>query len=140
MDAILRMGQARLCPPTVDQRAAARAVDTPAEYFEIVLAEYDCRRRLLFDRLQAMGVECKLPKGAFYMIARLPVDDADDFALWLLKEHRHNGSTVMIAPGAGFYATPGLGNDEVRIAYVLNCKDLEQAMDALEAGLTAYCR
>jgi aspartate aminotransferase len=138
MDAILRMGQARLCPPTVDQRAAARAVDTPEEYFETVLSEYDCRRNLLFNRLQTMGVECKLPEGAFYMIARLPVDDADDFAVWLLREHRHNGSTVMIAPAAGFYATPGLGKNEVRIAYVLNCNDLEHAMDALEAGLGTY--
>ncbi len=138
MSAILRFGQARLCPPTVDQIAAAHAVDTPPSYFEEVLAEYDCRRRLLHRRLMEMGVECRLPAGAFYMVARLPVQDADHFAAWLLKEHRHEGTTVMIAPANGFYATPGLGTSEARLAYVLNCADLERAMDALAAGLATY--
>jgi len=138
LSSILRFGQARLCPPTVDQIAAANAVDTPADYFAAVLEEYDCRRKLLHRRLSDMGVECKLPGGAFYMVARLPVADADHFATWLLKEHRHEGTTVMIAPANGFYATPGLGQNEARLAYVLNCGDLDRAMDALAAGLEAY--
>ncbi len=138
LDSVLRLGQARLCPPTVDQLAAARAVDTPPSYFEEVLKEYDDRRRLLFDRLKNMGVQCKLPSGAFYLIARLPVKSADDFAIWLLREHRYNGTTVMIAPAEGFYATPGLGRREARLAYVLCCKDIEKAMDSFEAGLKAY--
>lgn len=140
MSSIMRFGQARLCPPTVDQIAAANAVDTPASYFEKVLEEYDCRRRLLHRRLCEMGVECRLPGGAFYMIARLPVADADHFAAWLLKEHRHDGTTVMIAPANGFYATPGLGRNEARLAYVLNCGDIDRAMDALASGLAAYAR
>ena len=138
LSSILRFGQARLCPPTVDQIAAANAVDTPADYFAAVLEEYDCRRKLLHRRLSDMGVECKLPGGAFYMVARLPVADADHFATWLLKEHRYEGTTVMIAPANGFYATPGLGQNEARLAYVLNCGDLDRAMDALAAGLEAY--
>jgi len=138
LDSILRLGQARLCPPTVDQLAAARAVDIPPSYFEEVLKEYDDRRRLLHGRLRNMGVQCKLPSGAFYLIARLPVESADDFAAWLLKEHRHNGTTVMIAPADGFYAPPGLGRNEARLAYVLRCEDIERAMDSFEAGLRAY--
>jgi len=138
LDSILRLGQARLCPPTVDQLAAARAVDIPPSYFEEVLKEYDDRRRLLHGRLRNMGVQCKLPSGAFYLIARLPVESADDFAAWLLKEHRHNGTTVMIAPADGFYATPGLGSNEARLAYVLCREDIERAMDSFEAGLRAY--
>ncbi|MBN1423085.1 pyridoxal phosphate-dependent aminotransferase [Candidatus Fermentibacteria bacterium] len=138
MNSILRFGQARLCPPTVDQIAAAAAVDTPPEYFERVIEEYDCRRRLLHQRLLGMGVDCKLPGGAFYMVARLPVADADHFAAWLLTDHRHEGTTVMIAPANGFYATPGLGQSEARLAYVLNCGDIDRAMDSLAAGLEAY--
>jgi len=138
MDAILRLGQARLCPPTVDQIAAMHAIDTPQSYFDEVLAEYDSRRKLLHRRLNSMGVECKLPGGAFYMVARLPVPSADDFAAWLLKEHRHENSTVMIAPAEGFYATPGLGTNEARLAYVLNCDDLSKAMDSFEVALKRY--
>lgn len=138
MAAVMRLGQARLCPPTVDQIAAARAVDTPQSYFDDVLSEYDARRHLLYRRLKNMGVGCKLPGGAFYMIARLPVKDADDFAAWLLREHRYQGTTVMIAPAEGFYATPGLGRNEARLAYVLCCEDLEKAMDSFEAALDTY--
>ncbi|MCU0612018.1 MAG: pyridoxal phosphate-dependent aminotransferase [Candidatus Eisenbacteria bacterium] len=140
MNSILRFGQARLCPPTVDQIAAGNAVDTPQEYFNKVIEEYDCRRRLLYRRLTEMGVECRLPGGAFYMVARLPVANADHFAAWLLKEHRHEGTTVMIAPANGFYATPGLGQDEARLAYVLNCGEIDRAMDALATGLQRYAQ
>jgi aspartate aminotransferase len=140
MNSILRFGQARLCPPTVDQIAAGNAVDTPQEYFNKVIEECDCRRRLLYRRLTEMGVECRLPGGAFYMVARLPVANADHFAAWLLKEHRHEGTTVMIAPANGFYATPGLGQDEARLAYVLNCGEIDRAMDALATGLQRYAQ
>ena len=139
LDATLKMGQARLCPPTIDQLAAEGACATPASYFDEVAAEYTRRRDLVFAELQKMEhVFSKKSHGAFYCIAKIPVDDADRFCQWMLEEFDHEGETVMMAPASGFYATKGLGRDEVRIAYVLNCEALERAMKALAAGLVAY--
>lgn len=137
--AFLRLGQSRLCPPTVDQLAAQAAVDTPADYFRAVRDEYRARRDLLCRELCSIEqVFCLTPKGAFYTIARLPVDDAEEFARFLLEEFSYEGETVMVAPAAGFYATPGAGRNEVRIAYVLNTTDLARAMVVLRHGLAAY--
>ncbi|MFO7638262.1 MAG: pyridoxal phosphate-dependent aminotransferase [bacterium] len=139
MATALKFGQARLCPPTVDQLAALAAISTPASYFEAVRAEYRARRDLLTRELCAMpGVFCQVPRGAFYTVARLPIDDAEEFATWLLRDFNLDGETVMLAPAAGFYATPGLGRDEVRIAYVLNTTELARAMTVLRRALEAY--
>jgi len=141
LDACLRMGQARLCPPTMEQLAAARAVDTAPEYLERVHAEYLARRDAVAEELACIdGVTAPLPGGAFYAMAKLPVDDADDFCRWLLEEFEDDGETVMLAPAAGFYATPGLGRDEVRIAFVLNVESMRRAMRILKSGLDAYRR
>ncbi|RMH73095.1 MAG: pyridoxal phosphate-dependent aminotransferase [Gemmatimonadetes bacterium] len=136
---ILKMGQARLCPPTIEQIAAKAALDTPNSYFEEVLQEYQTRRNLVYEALRDIpGVICEKPRGAFYVIAKLPVENAEDFAIYLLEHVHVNNETVMIAPAAGFYATPGVGQDEVRIAYVLNTKDLANAMSILKIGLEQY--
>ncbi len=141
MATVLKFGQARLCPPTVDQIAATAAMSVPDSYFEAVRAEYVKRRDLTCDALAAIpGVICQKPRGAFYTVAKLPVDDAERFAVFLLEKFELDGETVMVAPAAGFYATPGAGRDEVRIAYVLNTADLEKAMRAFAAGLEAYNR
>lgn len=139
LDAAMKFAQARLSPPSFAQILGEAAVDLPADYFDEVHAEYNKRRDLLVARLQAMqGVKCPMPGGAFYAIAQLPVDDSEKFCQWLLEEFSHNGSTVMMAPAAGFYATPGKGRNEVRLAYVLNTDDINGAMDCLEAALKAY--
>ena len=139
MAAILKAGQARLCPPTLGQHLGAGLMDVPASYMTEVIGEYEGRRDLVFDALSTMpGVGLLKPEGAFYVCARFPVDDADRFAQYLLEEFDHNGETVMMAPAEGFYATPGLGRDEARIAYVLNKDDLRGAMAALGQGLSAY--
>jgi len=135
----MRYAMARLSPPSFGQIAGEAAIDTPAEYFETAYNEYLMRRNYLVERLNKMkGVFCPLPKGAFYTIAHLPVDDAEKFATWLLSDFNYNGQTVMLAPASGFYATPGLGKTEVRIAYVLNINDLKHALDCIEEGLKAY--
>jgi len=135
----LKMGQARLCPPTIDQLAAQGAVDTDPSYFEEMAREYSHRRDVVYEALRGMpGVVAQKSHGAFYTVAKLPVDDADRFCQWMLEEFEHDGETVMMAPASGFYATPGFGKDEVRIAYVLQPEDLERAMAALAAGLLAY--
>lgn len=135
----LKFGQARLSPPTFGQIAGEAALDTPQSYFDDVQSEYIKRRDYVVSRLNQMeGVVCPKPKGAFYAIAKLPVDDAEKFCQWLLEDFSHEGSTVMLAPASGFYSTPGKGLDEVRIAYVLNLNDLEKAMDCLENGLSIY--
>ena len=137
--AALRMAQGRLSPPGLAQLAAAGLGDVPAEYFESVATEYQHRRDVLFDGLTGIpGVFVRKPEGAFYFVVRLPVDDAEEFAKFLLAEFEHQGATVMIAPAAGFYATPGLGHDEARIAYVLNADDLRRAVAVLAAALPAY--
>jgi aspartate aminotransferase len=139
MATILKFGQARLCPPTVDQLAAQEAAKIPPAYFEQVKAEYRRRRDVLCDELEKIpGVEFVRPRGAFYLIAGLPVDDAERFAIFMLEQFRLDNETVMVAPGNGFYATPGLGKNEVRIAYVLKCEDLVRAVAVLRAGLEAY--
>ena len=135
----LKFGQARLSAPTLEQIGAEAAIDTPASYFEKVIKEYSARRDLVIAALNKMhGVLCPNPSGAFYCIARLPVDDADRFCQWLLESFEYNNETVMMAPASGFYATKGLGKNEVRIAYVINQKDLNSAMICLEKALKVY--
>jgi aspartate aminotransferase len=139
MAAIMRFGQARLCPPSVEQFACTALTEVPASYLAGVNAEYQKRRDTVYAALAAMpGVVVRKPEGAFYICARLPVDDTNAFAEWLLEEFELNGETVMVAPADGFYATPGLGRDEVRIAYVLEVPVLERAMKCLAAALAAY--
>jgi len=139
MAAILRFGQARLCPPSIEQHACTALTEVPASYIAGVNAEYQKRRDTVVAALAAMpGVLVRKPEGAFYICARLPVDDANAFAEWLLKDFALDGETVMVAPADGFYATPGLGRDEVRIAYVLEVPLLERAMKCLAAALVAY--
>ncbi|PZF72372.1 pyridoxal phosphate-dependent aminotransferase [Taibaiella soli] len=139
LDAAMKFAQARLSPPSFAQILGEAAVDLPADYFDEVHAEYNSRRDLLVKRLQAMeGVTCPMPGGAFYAMAKLPVENSDKFCQWLLEEFSHNGATVMMAPGSGFYASTGKGNNEVRLAYVLNLEDINAAMDCLEAALKAY--
>jgi len=139
LTAVLKFAQARLSPPTFEQILGEAACDLPDNYFDTVLAEYASRRDLLVKRLQAMdGVTCPNPGGAFYAMAKLPVDSSENFCQWLLESFEHEGATVMMAPASGFYATPGLGKDEVRLAYVLNEEAINKAMDCLEAALKAY--
>jgi aspartate aminotransferase len=135
----LKFAQARLSPPSLGQIVGEAALDTPGEYFEQVSREYFERRNLMVAMLNKMeGVVCPMPKGAFYTTVRLPVTDADKFSEWLLSDFQHDNQTVMLAPASGFYSTPGLGKDEVRIAYVLNRDDLKNALDCLEKALKVY--
>lgn len=139
IDAAMKFAQARLSPPSFEQILGEAAVDLPANYFDAVHAEYTARRDLLVKRLEAIaGVTCPLPGGAFYAMAKLPVDSAEKFCQWLLEDFSHNGATVMMAPAAGFYATKGKGVDEVRLAYVLNTDDINAAMDCLEVAIGEY--
>lgn len=139
LSAGLRLGQARLCPPTLEQMAAKAAVNTPPSYFDEVVSEYKKRRDVVFEELGTIpGVVALKPQGAFYTIVKLPVDDADKFSAWLLNEFSLEGETVMLAPANGFYATPGKGNDEVRIAFVLNVNDMRRSMKILHAALQVY--
>lgn len=139
LDAVMRFAQARLCPPAMAQIAGEAAVDLPEHYFDGPKAEYLRRRDLLVSRLNAMeGVFCPNPGGAFYTMARLPIDDCDRFCQWLLESFSWNNQTVMMAPGTGFYGTPGLGKQEVRLAYVLKEADIAAAMDCLEQALKVY--
>jgi aspartate aminotransferase len=141
LDAVMKFAQARLSPPSFAQIAGEAAIDLPANYFDTTKAEYKSRRDLIVQRLNAMdGVFCPNPGGAFYAIAKLPIDNADIFCQWLLEEFNHNQATVMLAPATGFYSTLGLGKQEVRLAYVLNKTDIAAAMDCLEAALKAYPR
>lgn len=135
----LKFGMARLCPPALGQIAAEASLDTPIEYFQSVYDEYIRRRNFMVETLNRIpGVICPMPKGAFYSIVRLPVDDADKFAQWLLEEFEYKNETVMLAPASGFYFTPGLGKNEVRIAYVININDLKKALDILAVALKVY--
>ncbi len=136
---VLRYAEARLSPPGLGQLLGEYLIDTEEQYFTDVKTEYVRRRDYLVGRLQAMpGVVCPRPDGAFYVFAKLPIDNSDRFCRWLLEEFSHEGKTVMLAPGAGFYATPGLGLNEVRLAYVLNLDDLAAAMDVLAKALEVY--
>ena len=135
----LKFAQARLSPGMVEQIAGTAAVDTPDSYFEAVNKEYTLRRDTLVSRLNAIdGVFCPNPGGAFYVVAKFPIDDADVFCQWMLESFSNNGETVMMAPATGFYSTPGSGKNEVRMAYVLNTDDLNKAMDCLEIALKEY--
>lgn len=139
LGAAMKFAQARLSPPSFAQILGEAAVDLPADYFDGVHAEYTARRDLLVKRLEAMdGVKCPLPGGAFYAIAQLPVKNGEKFCQWLLESFSYKGATVMMAPAAGFYATPGKGKNEVRLAYVLNMDDINSAMDCLEVALKEY--
>jgi len=137
--AAMKFAQARLSPPTFGQILGEAAIDLPSDYFDAIHAEYNSRRDLLVNRLNAIpGVICPMPRGAFYAIAQLPVDDAEQFCQWLLESFSYNGATVMMAPAAGFYSTPGKGKSEVRLAYVLNKDAINNAMDCLEVALKEY--
>ena len=139
MAAAMKFAQARLSPPTFGQIGAEAALDTPKSYFDEVQKEYVERRNFLVDALNKMeGVFCPKPSGAFYCIARLPIDDADTFCQWLLESFEYEGQTVMLAPATGFYSTPGAGINEVRLAYVLNKEALKNAMICLEKALKVY--
>ena len=139
MDAILRFGQARLCPPTLGQYACTALTDVPPSYVEGVVARYEKRRDTVFSALEAMpGVVVRKPEGAFYMCGRLPVDDANGLAEFLVRDFDVEGETVVIAPADGFYATPGLGRDEARIAYVLDEPKLRRALAIIAKALEAY--
>ncbi|ARC85184.1 beta-eliminating lyase family protein [Clostridium argentinense CDC 2741] len=136
---ILKICQARLCVPTIEQLATANLVNTPKDYFVKVKAEYEARRNILFEKLsQISGVTCEKPTGAFYVMVKLPIKDSEDFAKWMLTEFNHNNKTVMFAPAEGFYATEGLGKDEIRISYCLNTEALKDAMDIFALGLEKY--
>jgi aspartate aminotransferase len=138
-DAAMKFAQARLSPPGLAQIMGEAAVDLPDNYFEGPKAEYLARRDLLVKRLNNMeGVFCPNPGGAFYAMARLPIDDSDKFCQWLLESFSFNNQTVMLAPATGFYGTPGLGKNEVRLAYVLNLNAITAAMDCLEKALQKY--
>lgn len=139
MASALKFAQARLSPPSYGQIGAEGALDTPQSYFDGVKKEYIARRDFVVDALNKIpGVFCPKPSGAFYCIARLPIDNADKFCQWLLEEFEHNKQTVMLAPATGFYSTPGSGINEVRIAYVLNLEDLNNAMICLKEALVKY--
>ena len=135
----LKFAQARLSPPTFGQIAAEEAINTPDSYFKKVLAEYHDRRQVVVESINKIpGCFCPEPGGAFYAMARLPIDDSDKFCQWLLEDFSFEGQTVMLAPATGFYSTKGRGLDEVRISYVLNVKDLTNAMKCLEEALKVY--
>ena len=137
--AVMKFCQARLSPPLLGQIVAEASIDVPASYLEGVYDEYIDRRNFLIQGLNSIpGVYSPMPMGAFYTVAALPVDDSEKFCLWCLKEFRHNGATVMMAPASGFYTTPGAGRNQVRIAYVLNKEDMAKALDCLRHALEQY--
>ena len=139
LESALKLAQARLCPPMVEQRAATAALTAPAEYVERVRECYEKRRNTLIRAMQRIpGVRCSMPKGAFYFVADLPVDDAERFALFMLRDFNLEGNTVMFAPAEDFYVSKGLGRTQARFAYVINEEELEMAARCLEAGLKAY--
>lgn len=139
LSAVMKFAQARLSPPSFGQILAEAAVDLPPDFFETTKAEYKLRRDIIVKRLNDMpGVFCPNPGGAFYAMAKLPIDDADDFCQWLLESFSFKNKTVMLAPATGFYGTAGLGKNEVRLAYVLNVNALNDAMDCLQVALKQY--
>lgn len=136
---LMKIAQGRLCVSTVDQVGSAALFRLPKSYYDEVKAEYNGRRDVVYEELMKIpGVVCQKPGGAFYLTAKLPVDDVEDFLVFLLTEFEDNGETVMFAPAAGFYATPGLGKDEMRIAYVLNKEDMRRGTELIKLGLEAY--
>jgi aspartate aminotransferase len=139
MGAAMKFAQARLSPPTFGQMASMYALETPQEYFDGVVAEYVERRDILIDGLNTIpGVVCPKPKGAFYCIAQLPIDDSDRFCQWMLEHFEHNNQTVMMAPATGFYSRPEPGKQQVRLAYVLNKESLRNAVEVLRVALSVY--
>ncbi|MDH7515313.1 MAG: pyridoxal phosphate-dependent aminotransferase [Bacteroidota bacterium] len=139
MGAFLRFGQARLCTATLEQIGSAALVDAGSKYFAPMIDEYRRRRDATYEELMKIpGVVCRKPSGAFYIMARLPVDDADAFAAWMLSDFHDGNETTMIAPGSGFYATPGRGKDEARLAYVLAAEECRRAIEILGRGIEAY--
>ena len=139
LDTTMKFAQARLSPPSFAQILGEAAIDLPDNYFDTTKAEYKLRRNTIVKRLNSMpGVFCPNPGGAFYAMAKLPIDDSDKFCQWLLETFSYEGQTVMLAPATGFYGTPGLGKQEVRLAYVLNTDAINAAMDCLEKALEAY--
>lgn len=139
MSTAMKFAQARLSPPTLAQVLGEATLDVQAEYLQEAITEYDERRKLLTETLKTIpGVNCPVPNGAFYAFVGLPIDDADRFCQWLLESFELNGESIMLAPGTGFYATEGLGKNQVRMAYVLNKKDLGNALDILRAALEVY--
>ncbi|MFN8240367.1 MAG: pyridoxal phosphate-dependent aminotransferase [Bacteroidales bacterium] len=135
----MKFAQARLSPPGLGQVVGEASIDTPDDYFAEVNSEYTARRNFMVEALNRMpGVYCPKPKGAFYTVVKLPVDDADRFAQWLLEDFEYRNQTVMVAPASGFYSTPGSGKNEVRIAYVLKTDDLKAAMETLAEALKVY--
>jgi len=139
IEAALKLAQARLSPPTLAQIAGEAALQTPASYFEKVIKEYVERRNILIKHLSRIpGVICPVPKGAFYALVELPIDDSDKFCQWMLESFSYENKTIMMAPATGFYASPGLGKKEVRIAYVLRKEAIVEAVKCLEEGLKQY--
>lgn len=139
LSSAMKLAQARLCPPMIEQDVATAALSAPLDYVESVRVEYEERRNTLIKAMQRIpGVRCSMPKGAFYFVADLPVDDAEKFALFMLRDFNYDGNTVMFAPAEDFYVTKGLGRTQARIAYVLKKEDLVLAARCLEEGLKAY--
>ncbi len=136
---IMRFAQARLCPPTVDQIAAVMAFESGADYIEKTVEEYRRRREVAYRQISSIeGAFSPKTEGAFYQMIELPIADTEEFALWLLKDFRINGATVMVAPGQGFYATPKIGSNQIRVAYVLNSQKLVKALEILKAGVEEF--
>lgn len=141
LNTAMKFAQARLSPPSLAQIASTAALDTGKDYFEKIIEEYNKRRVVLINGLKGIpGVKVSEPKGAFYCVAELPVDDSEDFAKWLLESYNLNKKTIMIAPAGGFYSTPNAGNNQVRIAYVLNENDLKDSIEILKMGLIEYSK
>lgn len=139
LDNLMKIAQGRLCSPTVEQIGAAALYKLPKSYYDEIRAEYEGRRDVVYEELMKIpGVVCRKPGGAFYVTAKLPVDNVEDFLMFLLTEFDDKGETVMFAPAEGFYATPGLGKEEMRIAYVLNKKDLARGVELIRLGIEAY--
>ena len=139
LNTALKFAQARLSPPTFAQIASEAALDTPQSYFDQVIDQYKERRDVLIEKLEEIpGVKVGYPKGAFYCIVQLPIKNSDAFAQWLLEEFDVDGETIMVAPAAGFYSTPGVGQNQIRIAYVLNKESLIKAVHILKQALVAY--
>jgi aspartate aminotransferase len=141
MENLLKLAQSRLCAPTLDQIGSAALYRMPPSYFDEIRAEYERRRDAAYEELCKIdGIVCMKPPGAFYITAKLPVDDAEEFLLWLLQEFDDGNETVMFTPAEGFYATEGLGRSEIRIAYVLNERDLRRAVELIRLALAAWQR
>lgn len=139
MQSVLKFCQGRLCIPTVDQIGAAELFKLPKEFYEEVKDEYEARRDAAYEEIMKIpGVLCVKPKGALYMNAALPVEDAEDFLMFMLTEFRDNNETTMFAPASGFYSTPGKGKNEIRIAYVLNPDDMKRGCELIRLGIEAY--